>query len=214
MKELNEHSTGTSTPERGAHSIAVLISGGGSTLQNLIDRIATDALPLQIVQVISSKHGVPGIERAKATGIPVEVVERKSFNSIEAFSQVTFDHCRRAGAEFVCLAGYLQLLRIPDDYRGKVLNIHPALLPAFGGEGMYGLRVHRAVLDKGAKVSGCTVHFVDDQYDHGAIIAQRTVPVKIDDTPERLAARVFAEECDLYPRVIQAVAEGLAGEPI
>ena len=197
-----------------SYPIAVLISGSGTTLQNLIDRIASDALPLRIVQVISSKPGVQGIERARVAGLPVEIVERKAFSSIEAFSERTFELCRRAGARIVCLGGYLQLLRIPDDYRGKVLNIHPALLPAFGGKGMYGHRVHKAVLEKGAKVSGCTVHFVDDQYDHGAIIAQCTVEVKEGDTPETLAARVFAEECKLYPRVIHAVAEGLLGEPI
>jgi phosphoribosylglycinamide formyltransferase 1 len=194
--------------------IAVLISGSGTTLQNLVKRIVSDDLPLRIVQVISSKPGVLGIERAKSAGLSVEVIERKGFSSIEAFSEHTFDLCRRAGAKIVCLAGYLQLLRIPEDYRGKVLNIHPALLPAFSGKGMYGHRVHRAVLDKGAKVSGCTVHFVDDQYDHGAIIAQSTVEVRDGDTPETLAARVFAEECELYPRVIHAVADGLLGESV
>jgi phosphoribosylglycinamide formyltransferase-1 len=188
--------------------IAVLLSGSGTTLQNLIDRIEAGTLPVRIVQVISTKRNVLGIERAKRAGLPVEIVERKPFSSLEAFSNATFDHCRRAGAAFVCMAGYLQLLRIPDDYQGKVLNIHPALLPAFGGKGMYGHHVHEAVLQYGAKVSGCTVHFADNQFDHGPIVLQRSVPVLDDDTPDTLAARVFEQECEAYPTAIQALVEG------
>jgi phosphoribosylglycinamide formyltransferase 1 len=188
--------------------IAVLISGGGTTLQNLIDRIAAGTLPVRIVQVISSRRDVGGVVRARKAGLPVEVIERKSFASIEAFSERTFAVCRAAGAKLICLGGYLQLLKIPADFRGKIVNIHPALLPAFGGKGMYGHRVHEAVLKHGAKVSGCTVHLVDDQYDHGPIVAQRTVEVKPDDTPETLAARVFEQECELYPEVIRAFVEG------
>jgi phosphoribosylglycinamide formyltransferase-1 len=188
--------------------IAVFLSGGGTTLQNLIDRIANGSLPVQIVQVVSSKRGVRGVERALAAGLPVEVIERKAFPSIEAFSERNFEICRKAGAQLVCLAGYLQLLRIPADFRGRVVNIHPALLPSFGGKGLYGFHVHEAVLQHGAKVSGCTVHFVDDQYDHGPIIAQRPVPVLDDDTPDTLAARVFEAECEVYPFVIRALAEG------
>lgn len=189
-------------------SIAVLVSGSGTTLQNLIDRIASGVLPARIVQVISSRPDAFGVERARKAGLAVEVVSRTDFSSREAFSERTFEVCRAAGAKLVVLAGYLQLLRIPDDYRLKVLNIHPALLPAFGGKGMYGRHVHDAVLAYGAKVSGCTVHFVDDQYDHGPIVAQRSVDVRDDDTADALAARVFQVECELYPAVIRAVAEG------
>jgi phosphoribosylglycinamide formyltransferase-1 len=188
--------------------IAVLISGGGTTLQNLIDRIAAGTLPVRIVQVISSRRNVAGVARAMKADLPVEIVERKSHASIEAFSERIFDVCRAAGAKLVCFGGYLQLLKIPPDYRGRVLNIHPALLPAFGGKGMYGHHVHEAVLKHGEKVSGCTVHLVDDQYDHGPIVAQRTVDVKAGDTPETLAARVFEQECELYPEVIRAFVEG------
>ena len=188
--------------------IAVLISGSGTTLQNLIDRVATGTLPVRIAQVVSSKRGVPGVERARKAGLAAEIVERKAFPSIEAFSERTFELCRKAGARLVCFAGYLQLLKIPDDYRDRVLNIHPALLPAFGGKGMFGTHVHEAVLASSSKVSGCTVHLVDDQYDHGPIVAQRTVEVKADDTPETLAARVFEQECELYPEVIRAFVEG------
>jgi len=188
--------------------IAVLISGGGTTLQNLIDRIAAGTLPVRIVQVISSRRNVAGVARAMKADLPVEIVERKSHASIEAFSERIFDVCRAAGAKLVCFGGYLQLLKIPPDYCGRVLNIHPALLPAFGGKSMYGHHVHEAVLKHGEKVSGCTVHLVDDQYDHGPIVAQRTVDVKAGDTPETLAARVFEQECELYPEVIRAFVEG------
>lgn len=183
--------------------IAVLISGSGTTLQNLVARINDGTLPVRIVQVISSKANVKGVERASAAGLPTAIIERKQFASIEAFSDANFDLCRKAGAQLICLGGYLQLLRIPEDYRKRIVNIHPALLPAFGGKGMYGHHVHEAVIRHGAKVSGCTVHYVDDQYDHGPIIAQRSVEVKEDDTPETLAARVFAAECELYPEVIR-----------
>jgi phosphoribosylglycinamide formyltransferase-1 len=188
--------------------IAVLLSGGGTTLQNLVDRVAAGALPVRIVQVVSSRAEAFGVERARRAGLPVEVVKRRDFADITSFSERTFGLCREMGVRLVCLGGYLHLLRIPEDYRLKVLNIHPALLPAFGGKGMYGHHVHQAVLDYGAKVSGCTVHFVDDQYDHGPIVAQRSVEVRDDDTPDTLSARVFAAECDLYPAVIRDVIEG------
>jgi phosphoribosylglycinamide formyltransferase-1 len=198
-------------PEDGlpmAFPIAVLLSGSGTTLQNLIDKIDAGLLPARIVQVVSSRADAYGVERARRAGLPVEVVSRRDFADRDAFSERTFGLCRAAGAQFVVLGGYLQLLRIPEDYRLRVLNIHPALLPAFGGKGMYGRHVHEAVLEYGAKVSGCTVHFVDDQYDHGPIVAQRAVEVRDDDTPETLAARVFEVECELYPAVIRALIEG------
>src|SRR5947209_8215806 len=188
--------------------IAVLLSRGGTTLQHLVDKIAAGTLPARIVQVVSSRADAFGVERARRAGLPVEIVTRRDFASREAFSDRTIDDCRRAGAKLIVLGGYLQLLRIPEDYRQKVVNIHPSLLPAFGGKGMYGHHVHEAVLEYGAKVSGCTVHFVDDQYDHGPIIAQRAVDVKDDDTPDTLAARVFEAECDLYPAVIRGLIEG------
>jgi phosphoribosylglycinamide formyltransferase-1 len=188
--------------------IAVLLSGGGTTLQNLIDRRADDSLPVRIVQVISSKPDVMGITRAERAGLPVEVIERRSFPSTEAFSAPIFDRCRARGAQLVCLAGFLQLLRIPDDFKNRVLNIHPALLPAFGGKGMYGHHVHEAVLANGAKISGCTVHFCDNDYDHGPVVLQRTVPVLHADTPDTLAARVFEQECIAYPEAIRLFAQG------
>jgi phosphoribosylglycinamide formyltransferase 1 len=188
--------------------LAVLLSGGGTTLQNLLDRIAAGALRAEVACVVSSKADAHGLSRARAAGRPAFVVERKACTSREDFSGRIFAHCRRAGADLVCLAGFLQLLRIPDDFMGRVLNIHPALIPAFSGKGFHGPAVHRAALETGVKVSGCTVHFADNEYDHGPIVSQRVVPVLDDDTPESLAARVFAQECEAYPEAIRWFAEG------
>jgi formyltetrahydrofolate-dependent phosphoribosylglycinamide formyltransferase len=186
--------------------LAVLVSGGGTTLQNLLDRIADGRLKAQVVQVVSSKADAFGLERARRAGLPAAVVERKGCASREDFSACIFELCRRAGAELVCLGGFLQLLVVPDDFAGRVINVHPALLPAFGGKGYYGRHVHEAVLAFGAKVSGCTVHFADNQYDHGPIILQRPVPVLDDDTPDTLGARVHEQENEAYPEAIRLFA--------
>jgi formyltetrahydrofolate-dependent phosphoribosylglycinamide formyltransferase len=188
--------------------LAVLISGSGTTLQNFLDRIADGRLAARVVQVVASKAGVKGLERAKRAGVPAAVVERKQCGSVEEFSEKVFEHCRRAGADLVCLAGFLHLIRIPNDFIGRVMNIHPALIPAFCGKGMYGHHVHEAVIASGVKLSGCTVHFADNEYDHGPIIIQRAVPVLDDDTPDALAARVFVEECAAYPEAIRLFVEG------
>ncbi|HEY1379648.1 MAG TPA: phosphoribosylglycinamide formyltransferase [Gemmataceae bacterium] len=188
--------------------IAVLLSGSGRTLQNLLDRAADGRLPARVVLVVSNKPDAYGLERARRAGVPTAVVDRKPFADRDAFSAAVFEHCRRAGADLVCMAGFLQLLRIPDDFAGRVMNIHPALLPAFGGQGMYGHHVHEAVLEYGAKLSGCTVHFADNVYDHGPVILQRAVEVLDDDTPETLADRVFAAECEAHPEAIRLFAEG------
>ena len=188
--------------------LAVLLSGGGTTLQNFLDHAADGRLPARVVQVVSSNPKAFGLVRAERAGVPTAVVERKACPSREEFSRRLFEPCRVAGADLVCLGGFLQLLTVPDDYRGRILNIHPALIPAFCGKGFHGAHVHRAVLDAGVKVSGCTVHFVDDEYDHGPIVAQRAVPVLEDDTPETLAERVFAQECEVYPEALRLFAEG------
>jgi phosphoribosylglycinamide formyltransferase-1 len=188
--------------------LAVLLSGGGTTLQNLIDRIADGRLQARIVKVISNHADAYGLVRAAQAGIPTSVVDRKECNSREEFSRRIFDQVRRAKAELVCMAGFLQLLSIPDDFTYRVLNIHPALIPAFCGKGFYGHHVHEAALSYGVKVSGCTVHFADNVYDHGPILLQRTVAVLDDDTPETLAARVFKEECEAYPEAIALFAAG------
>lgn len=188
--------------------LAVLCSGGGTTLQNLIDRSAAGSLPAQVVLVVANNPQAKALGRAENAGVPALVVSRQEAGSLEEFSRRIFDACREARADLVCLAGFLQLIQVPDDYLGKVLNIHPALIPAFCGKGYYGHHVHEAVLRYGAKVSGCTVHFADNEYDHGPIVLQRAVPVFDDDTPDTLAARVFEQECEAYPEAIRLFAEG------
>lgn len=188
--------------------VAVLLSGGGTTLQNILDRIGDGLLRAEVAVVVSNKSDAFGLSRARQAGISAFVVERKSCSDREDFSVRIFEHCRAASVDLVCLAGFLQLLHIPDDYRNRVLNIHPSLIPAFCGKGYHGLAVHRAALEMGVKVSGCTVHFADNEYDSGPIVTQRVVPVLDDDTPESLAARVFAAECEAYPQAIQWFAQG------
>jgi phosphoribosylglycinamide formyltransferase-1 len=186
----------------------VLISGGGTTLRNLIQQIAASQLNVKIELVLSSSSKAKGLEFAREAGIPTLVVSQKDFATPEAFSAATFDPCREAKVDLVVMGGYLKHVLIPPDFQNRVVNIHPALLPSFGGAGFYGLRVHQAVLESGARVSGCTVHFVDNEYDHGPIILQRTVPVLDDDTPESLAARVFVAECEAYPEALRLIAKG------
>ena len=186
--------------------LAVLISGGGTTLQNLIDQIVAGRLNARVGVVVASRAGIAGIERAKRAGLICHVVERNKFTDVEEFSRMVLGHCE--GADLICLGGWLSMLSIPQRWVGKIMNIHPALLPSFGGKGMYGEKVHRAVLEHGCKVSGCTVHFVDGQYDNGPIILQRTCPVMEGDTAEALAHRVFEEEKIAYPEAIRLFAGG------
>lgn len=186
--------------------LVALVSGGGTTLQNLIDRIAAGTLSARVVGVVSSKADVKGVTRAENAGIPVAVVPFAPRRA--AFAEEVWAAVRTFAADLVCFAGWLHLLPVAEDFRHRVLNIHPSLLPAFGGKGMYGEKVHKAVLDYGAKVSGCTVHFADDTYDTGPILVQKCVPIQEGDTPDALAARVFAAECDAYPEAIRLIAEG------
>ncbi len=188
--------------------LAVLISGGGTTLQNFIDRIANGQMRAEIAVVISSNPKSYGLTRARNSGLSTETIRREEFESVAAFSKAVFDRCSDVDVDLIALSGFLKLLKIPANFAGRVMNIHPALLPAFGGKGMYGHHVHEAVLASGVRVSGCTVHFVDDQFDHGPIILQRTVPVLDDDTPESLAARVFQLECETYPEAVRLFAAG------
>ncbi len=186
--------------------VAVLISGGGTTLKNLIDKKNAKQVPIDIVLVISSTAKAGGLRFAEEAGIPAIVVPFKDYPSEREFSEVIFDHCRKSEVDYVLMGGFLKRLVIPKEFELRVLNIHPALIPAFCGHGYYGRRVHEAVLQFGAKVSGCTVHFADNEYDHGPIILQRAVPVYENDTPETLAARVFAEECEAYPEALRLLA--------
>jgi formyltetrahydrofolate-dependent phosphoribosylglycinamide formyltransferase len=188
--------------------LVVLISGGGTTLVNLWERIRRGELDAEVPLVISSRAGCGGVEKAARFGIPCEIQMRKSYASTEDFSAAIFQRCREVRADLVVCAGFLALLKIPEDFRCRVMNIHPSLIPAFCGPGFHGLAVHDAVIARGCQVSGCTVHFVDDEYDHGPIISQKTVPVLPDDTPETLAARVFEQECQAYPQAIRDFASG------
>ena len=187
--------------------LAVCVSGGGTTLQNLLDRIGDGRLPAQVVQVIASRHDIRAIGRAEAAGVPV-TVEARNKRSVADHSTAIFDPIRAAGADLVILAGFLSLLEVPDDYRGRVINVHPSLIPAFSGKGFHGSQVHKAAIEWGVKLSGCTVHFVDATYDTGPIIFQIPVPVLATDTPESLAARVFEAECEALPEAIALFAAG------
>lgn len=202
---------GTRLDSRGAAPalrVAVLISGGGTTLRNLLDKIAADTLDVQIVLVVSSNPTAAGLRFAESAGIPAEVFERRAFESEESFSQAVFDACRAAAVDIVVMGGFLKHVLIPAEFENRVVNIHPALIPSFCGHGFYGHRVHEAVLAAGAQTSGCTVHFVDNVYDHGPIILQRSVPVLAGDTPDTLAARVFDAECEAYPEALRLIAAG------
>lgn len=188
--------------------LGVLVSGGGRTLMNIADAIDRGEIPAKIELVISSRHNAAGVERAKARGIDVRVAAKKDFPNEDVMHAAITSWLREKRIDLVLLAGYLRLFRLTDDFRGKVINIHPALLPDFGGVGLHGERVHRAVLESGRAISGCTVHFVDDEYDRGPVILQRTCPVLPGDTEETLAARVFEQECLAYPEAIRLFADG------
>ena len=188
--------------------LAVCVSGGGTTLANLLEKIAAGLLRAEVVRVVASKPGIGAIERAEAASIPVSLVVRGAYHSLDDFSAAVFEPIRRDRADLVVLGGFLALVAIPPDYEGRVINIHPALIPSFCGKGYHGLVVHQDAIATGVKVSGCTVHFADATYDTGPIILQRTVPVLDDDTPETLAARVFQAECQALPEAIALYAAG------
>jgi phosphoribosylglycinamide formyltransferase 1 len=187
--------------------VVVLVSGSGRTLQNFIDLSRTGELPVEIALVIGSKPGLMGLQRAVAAHIPIAVVERKAFDSVAAFSEAIFRLADGAAADLVLLAGWLHLLTIPTLHNGRVLNIHPALLPKYGGKGMWGHHVHEAVLAAGERESGCTVHLVNNEYDAGPVLLQRRCPVLPGDTADTLAERVFEEEKKAYPEVIRSFAK-------
>ena len=195
--------------------LAVLISGGGTTMLNLADHIDAGSLDASIALVLASNDtaAAAGLARAAGRGLPTVTARRRDFADASTFSDHVFRLVRDHDADLVCLAGFLSLLVIPDDYAGRVLNIHPSLLPKFGGQGMHGRHVHEAVLAAGETVTGCTVHLADNTYDTGPILLQRTCPVLPDDTPDTLAARVFALECDAYPDAIRSLADEGSSAP-
>ena len=186
-------------------SIGVLISGGGTNLQSIIDAIEAKQLDAKIQFVLSNKADAHGLVRAKNHGIPTEVLDHKSFPSREAYDQAAVDLLHGRGVELVVLAGFMRLLSpvFIKAYSNRIMNIHPALLPAFPG-----LQVQKKALDHGVRFAGCTVHFVNEECDEGPIIIQAVVPVFADDSEEALAARILKQEHRIYPRAIQLYAEG------
>ena len=188
--------------------LGVLISGGGRTMENFADRIRQGSLRAEIPLVIASKAECTGIARARDAGLNCEIMTPQEFDSVAAYSAAIFERMRELNVDLVVLAGFLSLVKIPDDFEFRVLNIHPALIPAFCGHGFYGSRVHRAAIERGVRVSGCTVHFADNEYDHGPILIQRTVMIPDETTPEELADLVFEQECIAYPEAIRKVVSG------
>jgi phosphoribosylglycinamide formyltransferase 1 len=196
------------TPLQRPVRLAVMLSGSGTTLQNFLDRIADGRLSAEVAVVLASRSDAGGLERARRAGIPAVAVARKEFADIDRFNDALHAELQRHTFDLIVLAGFLSPFQLRQRYAGRVLNIHPALIPAFCGKGVSGAKVHRAALEAGVKVSGCTVQFADDQYDHGPIVLQGVVPVLDDDTPETLAARVHAVENELYPEAVRLWAEG------
>jgi formyltetrahydrofolate-dependent phosphoribosylglycinamide formyltransferase len=194
--------------------LGVLLSGGGRTLLNLLDEIAAGRLAAEVAVVVASRE-CAGAERARAAGLNVQVVPFRQYgpSKLEEYSQTINALLDAAEVDLVTLAGFLSMWIVPDRYAGRVMNIHPALLPKYGGKGMFGRRVHEAVLAAGDTVSGCTVHLVTNEYDAGPIVLQRKVPVKPDDTPDELAGRVFEQECIAYTEAIRLFAAGRLHPP-
>jgi phosphoribosylglycinamide formyltransferase-1 len=188
--------------------IAVLLSGNGTSLENLLEHIASGEVPGEVVVVISSKANAYGLERARQHGIPAIAVPRKEHADPDAFNDALHAALAPYEVELVALLGFLSLFQLRGRYEGRALNVHPALIPAFSGTGFYGQRVYEAVLAAGVKLTGATVHFTDDEYDHGPILLQESVPVEPGDTPNTLAARVTAIERRLVPQAIRLIAEG------
>jgi phosphoribosylglycinamide formyltransferase 1 len=187
--------------------MAALISGGGRTILNILEHIDQRKLNAKIPLVISSRSSVSGVERLREAGLNVQIIRKKDYANVQQFSQALEEQLVAAKVDLIIQGGWLCLWKIPARYNNRVMNIHPALLPSFGGQGMWGHHVHEAVLKAGCKVSGCTVHYCTDEYDRGPIIVQRTCPVAADDTPDTLADRVFEQECLAFPQAIGLFAE-------
>lgn len=190
--------------------LACLASGSGTNLQAIIDNIESGGLPARIVAVISNEPGAQALDRARRHQLPSFLLNHRDYKSRADFDDDLSELIDRQGADLICLCGFMRILTpsFVNRYPSRIINIHPALLPKFGGKGFFGHKVHEAVLAAGEKESGCTVHFVDAQVDHGPIILQRRVPVLPGDTAETLARRVLAEEHIAYSQAIAMLAEG------
>ena len=189
---------------------AVLLSGSGRTLENFLIKQVSGELPLDIVAVVSSRADVRGVTVAREAGLPVAVFRLRDYTNVATHNTAINAWLAPYGPGMIVLAGYLCYYIKPGDFCGPVVNIHPALLPKYGGQGYYGDRVHKAVLAAGDTETGCTVHLVDEVYDNGRILGQRIVPVLPGDDVSILAARVFAAECELYPEVLARLVSNLA----
>jgi formyltetrahydrofolate-dependent phosphoribosylglycinamide formyltransferase len=187
--------------------IAVLLSGAGTSLSNLCERIDAGEVPAEVALVIASKAKAGGLERAQRRGIPAVAIPRREHTDVTGFNDAVHAELDRHDIDLVAMLGFLSRFETRG-FGGRVINVHPALIPAFSGKGYYGHRVHEAVLESGVKVTGATVHFADDEYDHGPIILQEALAVAEDDTPDSLAARVQAVERRLVPEAIRLLAEG------
>jgi phosphoribosylglycinamide formyltransferase-1 len=187
--------------------IAVLLSGSGTSLENLFEHIDA-GLPAEIVCVVSSKKNAFGLQRAEQREIPAVAVARREHPDVRSFNDALHEVLARFEPDLVCLLGFLSPFELRDRYEGRALNVHPALIPAFSGRGFYGHHVHEAVLEKGVKLTGATVHFASEGYDEGPILLQGTVTVLDDDTPKSLAARVQTLERELLPEAIRLIAAG------
>lgn len=194
--------------QNAALRVGVLISGTGRSLQNFLTERDAGRLPVDFAVVLSSTPEAKGLDFAREASIPHAVVRRRDSADIVQYGEALAALLREHRVDLVVMAGFLHLWKVPADFAGKVMNIHPSLLPAFGGRGFYGSRVHQAVVDSGVKVSGCTVHFADDQYDTGPIVSQSVVPVNCDDDVDQVAAKVFEAECRAYPEALRLFAEG------
>jgi len=191
-------------------NIAVFASGRGSNFQAILNAIDAGLLPARVVVIISNKFDAGAMEIARAHNIPTQHLSQKMFPSEEALANAMLEVFDKSHAEFIALCGYLKKIpaQVIRQYRNRIVNIHPALLPSFGGEGMYGHHVHEAVIASGEKVSGATVHLVDEEYDRGPIVLQKIVDIAQDDTPDSLAAKVLKIEHEIYPLALKAFAEG------
>ncbi len=186
----------------------MLVSGGGTTLRNLLHRQAASTLAGDVALVVASAPDIGALEHARAAGVPAVVVPWTGRSAAPEFSRRITAALDGASVDLALLAGFLRLWRFPHAWDGRVLNIHPALLPSFGGRGMYGARVHEAVVRAGVKVTGCTVHFADRRYDRGPVVLQRTCEVRFEDSPADIARRVFELEKEAYPEAVRLWAEG------
>ncbi|MGB9690024.1 phosphoribosylglycinamide formyltransferase [Thermogutta sp.] len=187
--------------------VAVLISGTGRTLRDLLKAVDEGRVPIDVRLVIASTPNASGLQYAEFMGIPAEVIERKDYDSSDAYSAAIYQRCKEIGAEYIIMAGFAIRLTIIPEFQNRVIGTHPALAPAFCGQGYFGRRVHEAVLEHGVKVTGCTVFFLDQEYNNGPVIIQKWIPVEPDDTVEKLEARVLKLETEALIEALQLLAE-------